>query len=344
MASDWHDRIIMVIPSINGGHLLERMLPTVRFTPSNVIVLDQGSSDDTVRICQEAGVELLQLGRPHTYTEACNIGAEIARQRGYPFLCVANNDIVFRTNVLFELLGEMERDGRLGIIAPSQVIIDPATGVDVLARRVFWNLETVEFLHDVDASLAPPRIEADFCELTCVLIRMSAIEEVGFLDDAFGFYHEDADFCFRLRKTGYGAAYLPRSQIYHFTGSTFSSKRQTQIDYLHRNKALFVRKHLGYGIHQVEDRDSWAGETEVVRRRLHPVLRRFGLIDDNRPDLLVGRMGAMTTDYLFTTQRSTGVENRWLALRDRYRAILATSDAVVRSLRSAGFAPASTCR
>jgi hypothetical protein len=30
MASDWHDRIMMVIPSINGGHLLERMLPTLR--------------------------------------------------------------------------------------------------------------------------------------------------------------------------------------------------------------------------------------------------------------------------------------------------------------------------
>jgi hypothetical protein len=33
MASDWHDRIMMVIPSINGGHLLERMLPTLRFRP-----------------------------------------------------------------------------------------------------------------------------------------------------------------------------------------------------------------------------------------------------------------------------------------------------------------------
>jgi GT2 family glycosyltransferase len=337
MASDWHDRIMMVIPSINGGHLLERMLPTLRFRPSNVIVLDQGSSDDTERICQEAGVELLQLGRPHTYTEACNIGAQIARQRNYPFLCVSNNDIVFRTDVLSELLAEMERDTRLGIVAPSQIILDPASGVDALARRVFWNLETLEFLHDLDASLAPPRIEADFCELTCALIRMSVLEEVGFLDDAFGFYHEDADFCFRLREAGYGAAYLPRSQIYHFTGSTFSQKRQMQIDHLYRNKTLFAKKHLGYGVHHVEDRDCWTGETEIVGRRLHPVLRRFGLIDDNRPDLLIGRMGAMTTGYLFTTQRSVGVQTRWLALRDRYRAILATSDAVVHSLRSAGF-------
>ena len=337
MTADAHDRVIMVIPSINGGHLLERMLPTLRLRSSNIIVLDQGSSDNTTRICQEAGVELLQLDRPHTYTQACNIGARIARQRGYPFLCVSNNDIVFRTDVLSELLAEMDRDARLGIAAPSQIILDPANGVDVLARRVYWNLRTVEFLHDLDGSPAPPRIEADFCELTCALIRMSAVKEVGFLDDAYGFYHEDADFCFRLRKAGYGAAYLSRSQIYHFASSTFSGKRQAQLDYLRRNRTNFAKKHLGYGVREAEDRGSWAGETETIGRRLYPWLSRFGLIDESLPNLTIGQVGTATADYLLTNPRSLVIPKRWLGLRDRYRAVLSTSDAVVRSLRAAGF-------
>ncbi len=337
MTGDWQDRIIMVIPSIDGGHLLERMLPSLRLKPVNIVVLDQGSTDDTARICQEAGVELLQLGRPHTYTQACNIGARIARQRGYPFLCVANNDIVFRTNVPSELLVAMECDARLGIAAPSQVILDPASGVDVLARRVSWNLDTVEFLHDFDELPAPPRIEADFCELTCALIRMSAVKEVGFLDDAYGFYHEDADFCFRLRKAGYSAAYLSRSQICHFTSSTFNRKRQAQIDYLRRNRIYFAKKHLGYGVRQIEETSSWTGETEVVARRLFPLLRRFGMVDNTRPDLIIGRVGARTAGYLFTTQRSPIVPEGLLRLRDHYRAVVATSDMVVHSLRAAGF-------
>jgi GT2 family glycosyltransferase len=337
MAGDWHDRIVMVIPSIDGGDLLERMLPTLRFKPSNVIVLDQGSSDDTIRICQEAGVELLQLGHPHSYTQACNIGVQIARERGYPFLCVSNNDIAFRTDVLSELLVEMERDPRLGVAAPSQVILDPTTGVDVLARRVAWDLETVEFLHDFDTAPASRRLDADFCEFTCALIRMSAVEEVGLFDDAFGFYHEDADFGFRLRKAGYGAAYLPRSQIYHFTSSTFSGKREAQIDYLRRNRLQFANKHLGYGVRQAGDYGSWAPESETVRRRLHPLLRRYGLIDDNRPDLMIGRIGATTTGYLLTTQHSSIIPKRWLGQGGRYHAVLATSAAVVHTLHAAGF-------
>ena len=337
MAVESHDRVIMVIPSINGGHLLERMLPTLRFRPANVIVLDQGSTDDTARVCQEAGVELQQLDHPHTYTQACNIGARIARQRGFPFVCVSNNDIVFRSDVLSELLAEMDRDPRLGIVAPTQIILDPANGVDVLARRVYWDLQTVDFLHDLDGTPAPPRIEADFCELTCALIRMSAVKEVGFLDDAFGFYHEDADFCFRLRKAGHGSAYLSSAQIYHFASSTFSGKRQAQLDYSRRNRINFAKKHLGLGVRHAEKPGSWSGETETIARRLTPWLRRFGMVDDGRPDFMTGRIGTATSGYLFTNLRSAVVPGRWLGLRDRYRAVLTTSDAAVHSLRAAGF-------
>ena len=82
MLNLWQDQILMVIPSVNGGNLLARMLPTLRFKPSNVVVLDQGSTDKTETVCADAGVELVQLGYPRTYTEACNIGARIARGRG----------------------------------------------------------------------------------------------------------------------------------------------------------------------------------------------------------------------------------------------------------------------
>ena len=70
-------RSLLVIPSINGGRLLNKMLPTLRISGELVVVLDQGSADSTEEVCRKAGVGLVQLGRPHTYTEACNIGAEL---------------------------------------------------------------------------------------------------------------------------------------------------------------------------------------------------------------------------------------------------------------------------
>lgn len=93
---------LIVIPSINGGHLLERMLPTLNVPANIIVVIDQGSTDNTEEVCRQAGVEIVQLGHAHTYTQACNIGAQIARQRRAEYLFVANNDIRFMTDVARE--------------------------------------------------------------------------------------------------------------------------------------------------------------------------------------------------------------------------------------------------
>ena len=242
-------RSLFVIPSIEGGTLLARMLPTIDLPKQQVVVLDQGSLDDTAEICAEEGVELIQLGRPHTYTEACNIGVKLARDRGAQYLFVSNNDIKFVTDVAQQLLREMLDDPALGIVAPSQVLVDEKLGQRLVSYRVQWNLESMEFTHDFAApDHDARRLEADFCELTCSLVRMSVIDEIGFLDDEYGFYHEDADFGFRLRQAGYVAAYLPQAQIEHFVSSTFSAECESKKRaYIERNKRLFAEKHLGYG-------------------------------------------------------------------------------------------------
>ena len=327
MADLWQEQILMAIPSINGGNLLARMLPTLRFKPSNVIVLDQGSTDETATVCADAGVELVQLGHPRTYTEACNIGARTARARGCKYLCVSNNDIVFRTDVLAELLAEMERDPRLGIVAPSQIIIDETLDRQLLAYRVSWNLETVDFVHDMEAvDGTAARIESDFCELTCALVRMSTIDEIGFLDDEYGFYHEDADFGFRLRKAGYGCAYMPKSQIGHFSSSTFNREKSTRkANYVVKNKMYFAKKHLGYGVHHELDGTMSDSEQDALNRSIHPYLRRYGLLDRNAPDLVMSYPGAEFSGYLYTTFEAARLPERWIKYDQKYHAIFTTS-------------------
>ena len=59
---------LFVIPSINGAHLLERMLPSLDRPKSCIVVLDQGSTDGTEALCRRSGVEMIQLGTPRTYT------------------------------------------------------------------------------------------------------------------------------------------------------------------------------------------------------------------------------------------------------------------------------------
>jgi glycosyltransferase involved in cell wall biosynthesis len=330
---------LFAIPSINGGRLLERMLPTLRIPADLVVVLDQGSTDQTEEICRKAGVSFVQLGRPHTYTEACNIGASMAEERGCDFVFVGNNDITFTTDVIRELLAELLEDPDLGIVAPAQVLIDEAAGFRKLAHRVYWDLETLSFAHDFKSPAGNTyRLESDFCELTMVGVRMSAIKEIGFLDNDYGFYHEDADFGFRLRNAGYTCAYLQQSQIEHWTSSTFSAKpSEFKLNYLRKNKTLFAQKFLGRYVAHQDHASNATNSWNIINRHLHPYLRKYGLIHRDAAELIFSHPGAEPFAYLYSLWETTRLPDTWLPYKDRYKLVLSTSRWTVDLFKQAGF-------
>lgn len=301
-------RSLIAIPSVNGAHLLRRMLPTLGVPGHLVVVIDQASEDDTAQVCEEAGVNVHQAGKRLTYTQACDLGAALAKERGCEFLFVGNNDIAFTTDVCRELLTEMLHDERLGIVAPARVIVDERSGERLFAYRAHWQLESLNFHHDFTA---PPfnarRLEADFCELAFVLVRLSAIQAVGFLDDEYGLYHADADFCFRLGLAGFSSAYLPHSQIEHYAGPTFAPPSSSlEFAHLRKSRQLFAARHLGYGVDHSPDHALMPARLQGPDRTLNAYLRRYGLIDNRRPKLRIGHAVGAGLDGV--EQASPGVE------------------------------------
>ena len=318
---------LIVIPSINGGNLLRRLFISMPSMLHRAVVLDQGSTDNTHAVCAEFGVEIFQLGTPRTYTQSCNVGLKLAKERDCRYLLVANNDVRLVTDVCRQLLREMLRDDNLAIVAPAQMVVDDAQNARTMTYRVSWNLTDVSFEHDrVAHDWRTKRIEADFCELTFALIRISATDEVGFLDDAYGFYHEDADFCFRLREAGYASAYVPDAQIEHFTCSTFSTDlAASRLTYLSKNRLLFARKHLGYGVAYRDHGSTGATSWEVLNRHLHRVLRTNGLLDPTKPELIFAHPGTEPFEYLYTAWETTRLPPGWAEAARRYKRVMTTS-------------------
>lgn len=331
------EKMIFVIPSVNGGALLERMFPSLNVSPNLVYVLDQGSTDSTQSVCESFGVNLVQLGAPTTYTKACNLGIELAREKGCEFVLLANNDIVFLTDVAISLINEMLLDERLGIVAPSQILID-SSGQHV-AYRVRWDLENLIFDHDFDSRTSvSKRVESDFCELTCALVRIEAVEKIGGFDNNYGFYHEDADLCFRLRQHGYNSAYLPHAQIAHYHSSTMSINGSSLKEkLLVKNKQLFATKFLGFGIahadHKSTDKNSW----NILNINIHKNLKKFGMLDPSCPELIFSHPGVSPFDYLYTVWETTKLPASWLEYRTAYRAVFTPSAWMVDVLQENGF-------
>jgi GT2 family glycosyltransferase len=80
---------------------------------------------------------------------------------------------------------------------------------------------------------------------SCMLIRREVIDQIGYLDERFFAYQEDADFCFRARQAGWQVYYLPTAKITHFGGEGGSHVHPTQSTIAwHRSYYLYYQKNL----------------------------------------------------------------------------------------------------
>ena len=209
-------------------------------------------------------------------------------------------------------------------------VVDASLDDWPVSYRVSWNLDDVAFTHQTELDdPASQRLEADFCELTCALVRMSAIDEIGFLDNEYGFYHEDADFGFRLGRAGYRCAYLPKSQIMHFVSSTINREKiSAKADCSARNKLYFARKHLGYGVNHRLITPALGEDWTMFAQQTHGCLRRYGLLDAEAPELITSYPGIETSGYLYTPFEAAELPDVWRRLQQRYRGIFTTSHAM----------------
>ncbi len=80
---------------------------------------------------------------------------------------------------------------------------------------------------------------------SCMLIRREVIKQIGYLDERFFAYQEDADFCFRARQAGWQVYYMPKAQIIHY-GSMGGSRVEPirSIIEWHKSYYRYYRKNL----------------------------------------------------------------------------------------------------
>lgn len=80
---------------------------------------------------------------------------------------------------------------------------------------------------------------------SCMMIRRQVIEQIGYMDELYFAYQEDADFCFAARKAGWKIFYIPDARVLHYGGEGGSRKRPYFAIYQwHRSYYLYYKKNL----------------------------------------------------------------------------------------------------
>src|SRR5690606_13658406 len=114
----------------------------------------------------------------------------------------------------------------------------------------WWgNSETSYMIKDADQPYS-----TDWITGCAILLKASAIEKVGILDNAYFAYHEDVDWSLRMRKAGMTLAVVPSSRIFHVAGASSKSEIRgkegfldPKVHYLNvRNQLFQLRKYASF--------------------------------------------------------------------------------------------------
>lgn len=207
-----------------------------------VIVVDDGSDEDTARALQGVGgVRLVRHSENRGFPAAVNTGASVARGE---LLVLLNSDTEVHPGWLAALCDCI--DSAPDIAAAGSRLVN-ADGSQQYAAAVVFNDGSIALRGSGDYTRNPAygtRHEVDYCAGAALMVRADAFRACGGMDLRFGRgYYEDVDLCFGLRRLGYRVMYEPRSAVSHIGGISFMQLgRTTSVAEGTRNRVIFAAK------------------------------------------------------------------------------------------------------
>jgi GT2 family glycosyltransferase len=255
--------ISFVIVSYNTKELLNQTLTTLIDSfeepmKYEIFVIDNRSSDGTIELLQNdfPQVNLIINQNNEGYTRAMNMGLKLAHGE---YLVQLNPDVEVLPNTFNQLFQWMEKNQQVGIGTPK--VLNRDGSLQRQCRRSFarpWDVFTYFLGLDrlfpknkfFGRYLMPYLPEDDIAWVeavsgSCMFVRKKVFEQIGFLDERFFAYQEDADFCFRANQAGWVVAYLPFARIFHYGGMGGSRNQPFRaILAWHRSYYLYYKKNI----------------------------------------------------------------------------------------------------
>ncbi len=257
----------IIIVNWNTRELLAQCLESVRrdldHTPdagpssstlaAEVIVVDNASSDGSAEAVREhfPWVHLVQNVHNMGFARANNQGLQAAVGR---HLLLLNSDTVVHPGALSTLVKFIDAHPGAGACGARLLNADGslqhACHPMLTPEREFWRLLFLERIWpqatypmaDWSTEVACP---VDAIKGACLLLRRTALDQIGLLDEEYFMYTEEVDLCRRLNLGGWELWYVPQAVVTHYGGASSSQMADAMYLQLYRSKLQFYRKFGG---------------------------------------------------------------------------------------------------
>jgi len=201
--------VTVAIPARNASSTIRLCLESIgRLTVGveRVMVIDDGSTDQTAAIAASLGAEVVAAPTVNNLGAARSLALSLCRTRYLAFL---NSDCYVEANWLAALLEAVEAGAAI------------AGGRQIEERRQSWaeRWKSVHLRQDLGLL---PLIDPDYLSGGNLLVDVASVARIGF-DERYTIAYEDVDFCRRARNAGLRLAYEPRAVVRHDHKETLRS-------------------------------------------------------------------------------------------------------------------------
>lgn len=212
-----------------------------------IIVVDNGSHDNSVAYLKAAkGIKLVKNSANRGFTGGHIDGL---RHANGDFILLLNNDAVMKHDLIENALRNFNDEsvavvgGRSYHWNKENPLLDESNSFYAYQFVNAINGEAIFYQQDYGVVEEVNNVSG-----SCVMIRRSIIEQVGYLEDRFFAYYEECDLFARVKRAGYKVLYDPSVRIWHKVGASSERKSSTFMYYmLFRNRYFFAVRNFQKG-------------------------------------------------------------------------------------------------
>lgn len=224
-------KVLITLVNYKTTDLLLKCLESIRQQEIQmeyrIVVIDNNSQDDGMERVKAAYPEVVVIenGTNNGYAIAVNQAVRLFES---DYILLLNPDIEVKSGAIEALVNFMDATPDAGISGGKLFYPD---GTLQYSCRTFFTLPVILYRRTFLGKLFPesPVLtrhlmadwdhnsvrDVDWVLGACMMIRRSALKDVGLMDERFFLYFEDVDWCYRMKKGGWRVCYIPQAEMIH---------------------------------------------------------------------------------------------------------------------------------
>lgn len=255
------DDLLIIIVNYNTADLLAECLKSIYEYPPkckfSVVVADNNSTDHSVPFLQKKFpmVRIISLKENYGFAKGAN---SALKNCPTPYALLLNPDSRLFPGTVDAMMDFMKTNSKIGIVGAKHMGLDkklqltwgrfPGIKNEIVRKALHTSLfENGNSGKIYMENLAQATSNVDWVSGSCMLIRETAWQKAGLLDENFFMYFEDIDWCKRINDSGYEIRFLSHAPVIHIGGECARRHLVDAMVAYRKSQLYFLKKYFGFG-------------------------------------------------------------------------------------------------